>query len=62
MGLRAYWRCTNPNPVRSYTIAAWQILAALFLHRLIYIIVISQCVPGVLNPGFAGKASPYSTS
>lgn len=59
MGLRACWRCTNPNPVRSYTIEPWQIFAALFLHRLIYVIVISQCLLGVFNLCLAGNGIPF---
>ena len=45
---RFYWRQANPNPIYSYSIRNWQKLAALSLHRLIYIIMFLQCLLGIL--------------
>lgn len=45
---RLTWRNLNPNPVRSYSIKTWQKLMAISLHRSIYIILITQCILGLL--------------
>jgi cytochrome b561 len=72
---RFTWRNLNPNPIHSYSIKNWQKLLALSLHRSIYVIIIAQCVLGVLMlltgsevlhffnifdlPPLLGKASIY---
>lgn len=45
---RLTWRNLNPNPVRSYSIKTWQKLMAISLHRSIYVILITQCILGLL--------------
>ena len=45
---RLTWRTINQNPIDSYSIKKWQKLTAISLHRSIYIIIISQCVLGIL--------------
>jgi len=45
---RLTWRQLNPNPIHSYSIKPWQKLLAISLHRSIYVIMISQCVLGLL--------------
>lgn len=45
---RLTWRNLNPNPIYSYSIKAWQKLLAISLHRSIYIIIITQCLLGIL--------------
>jgi cytochrome b561 len=49
MFLRFFWRCTNLNPVHFYRISDWQKFAAIFLHRLIYFILITQSLVGLCN-------------
>lgn len=49
MLLRVYWRCSNLNPVNSYSIRKWQKFAARSLHLCIYIVVITQSLSGLLN-------------
>ena len=44
--VRYYWRQVNSNPVFSYDIAVWQKYAAVYLHRLIYLTLLFQCVLG----------------
>ena len=56
---RLTWRCKNINPVRSYSIKTWQKFSAFFLHRLIYAIIITQCVTGVLNLLFVGSGISF---
>lgn len=45
---RLLWRNLNQNPIYSYSIQPWQKLAAISLHRSIYVILITQCVLGLL--------------
>ena len=45
---RLTWRNLNPNPIHSYHIKSWQKLLAISLHRSIYIILITQCILGLL--------------
>lgn len=45
---RLYWRTTNINPVKFYKLHSWQKLVAVSLHRSIYIVLITECVIGVL--------------
>ncbi len=45
---RVTWRTLNPNPIHSYSIKPWQKLLAISLHRSIYIIIIAQCLLGIL--------------
>ncbi|KQT42467.1 MULTISPECIES: cytochrome b [unclassified Methylophilus] len=45
---RLTWRNLNPNPIHSYSIKPWQKLVAISLHRSIYIIIITQCLLGLL--------------
>jgi cytochrome b561 len=49
MSLRLYWRSTNENPVHSYNIHSWQKYSAIFLHRVIYFVLITQSLSGLLN-------------
>jgi cytochrome b561 len=56
---RLTWRCKNINPVRSYSIKSWQKFSAFFLHRLIYAVIITQCVAGLLSLSFAGSGIPF---
>lgn len=59
MLLRVYWRITNLNPVRSYHIPDWQKFAAIFLHRMIYVVVITQSLVGLCNLLFAGRGISF---
>ena len=52
---RLTWRNLNPNPIHSYNIKAWQKLLAISLHRSIYVILISQCLLGLLILLSSGK-------
>jgi len=45
---RLRWRHLNLNPIHSYSIQPWQKLLAISLHRSIYIIIITQCLLGLL--------------
>ena len=45
---RLTWRNLNPNPIYSYSIKTWQKLLAISLHRSIYLIIITQCLLGIL--------------
>ena len=45
---RLTWRNLNPNPIYSYSIKPWQKLLAISLHRSIYVIIIAQCIAGIL--------------
>lgn len=57
--LRFYWRQVNLNPVLSYDIAGWQKYTAIYLHRLIYIILIFQCVLGFVMLFFSGEVVSF---
>lgn len=59
MTSRVYWRVSNHNPVRSYSIANWQKFAAITLHWSIYIVVITQSVSGLFNLFFSGAGIPF---
>lgn len=52
---RLTWRNVNHNPIKSYSIKSWQRLAAFSLHRCIYIILIAQCVAGIMMLITAGE-------
>lgn len=52
---RLAWRNVNHNPIKSYSIKSWQKLAAISLHRCIYIVLIAQCVAGIVMLVTAGK-------
>ena len=56
MTTRLTWRNLNPNPIHSYGIKTWQKLLAISLHRSIYIIVITQCLLGILLWLSSGKS------
>lgn len=58
MSLRVLWRWTNDNPVHSYSIHNWQKFAAKFLHRSIYVVVITQGLIGLVNLVSAGSGIP----
>jgi cytochrome b561 len=45
---RLTWRNLNPNPIHSYSIKPLQKLLAISLHRSIYVIIITQCILGLL--------------
>lgn len=45
---RFTWRYLNINPIKSYSIKNWQKLIAVSLHRTIYIVIISQCIFGIV--------------
>ena len=45
---RLTWRNFNHNPIKSYRIKGWQKLTAISLHRSIYIVLIAQCVAGIV--------------
>lgn len=45
---RLTWRNMNINPIKSYSMKVWQKIAAISLHRCIYIVLITQCVIGIL--------------
>lgn len=47
MLMRFSWRLNSLNPVRSYTVSAWQQRAAISLHWFLYAVVISQCLVGL---------------
>lgn len=49
MCTRFAWRLSNPNPVRSYAIRAWQQRAAISVHWFIYALIITQCMVGVVQ-------------
>ena len=55
MTTRLTWRNLNPNPIDSYGIKTWQKLLAISLHRSIYIIVLTQCLLGMLLWLSSGK-------
>lgn len=59
MSVRLTWRCTNENPVYSYNIKNWQKFAACFLHGLIYVVVITQSLIGLMNLISAGSGVPF---
>ena len=59
MGLRVYWRLTNVNPVLSYSIRNWQKVCAVFLHRTIYFVVITQALTGIASLVSGGLAIPF---
>ena len=59
MGLRVYWRLTNVNPVLSYSIRNWQKVCAVFLHRTIYFVVITQALTGIASLISGGSAIPF---
>lgn len=46
---RFCWRQTNHNPIHYYSLKPWQTLAAITLHRCIYIVLITQCLVGMLS-------------
>lgn len=46
---RLTWRKINHNPIKSYSIKNWQKLAAISLHRCIYIVLIAQCIVGIVT-------------
>jgi cytochrome b561 len=52
---RLTWRNVNHNPIKSYSIKSWQKLAAISLHRCIYIVLIAQCVAGIAMLITTGK-------
>lgn len=52
---RLGWRQVNHNPIHSYSIKRWQKLTAISLHRSIYIILITQCVTGIVVAITAGQ-------
>lgn len=45
---RLIWRNINHNPIHSYSIKNWQKLVAISLHKCIYIILIVQCIVGIV--------------
>lgn len=53
---RLTWRNLNPNPIYSYSIKAWQKLLAISLHRSIYVIIMTQCLLGILMLLTGGEA------
>lgn len=53
---RLLWRNLNQNPIHSYSLQPWQKLAALSLHRSIYVILLAQCVLGLLILLSSGEA------
>ena len=59
MGLRVYWRLANFNPVLSYGIRNWQKVCAVFLHRTIYFVVITQALTGIASLVSGGLAIPF---
>ena len=59
MGLRVFWRRSNVNPVLSYSIRNWQKFCAVNLHRLIYVIVITQALTGIASLVSGGSAIPF---
>ena len=59
MGLRVYWRLANVNPVLSYSIRNWQKSCAVFLHRTIYLVVITQALTGIAGLVSGGSAIPF---
>ena len=59
MGMRVYWRRTNVNPVLSYDIRNWQKVCAVNLHRLIYVVVITQALTGIASLVSGGAAIPF---
>ncbi len=59
MSFRVCWRATNLNPVPSYSLPDWQKFAAIFLHRMIYFVVVTQSLCGLCNLFFAGHDIPF---
>lgn len=59
MALRVYWRLSNVNPVLSYSIRNWQKICAVFLHRTIYLVVITQALTGIASLVSGGSAIPF---
>jgi cytochrome b561 len=52
---RLSWRNINHNPIKSYRIKGWQKLAAISLHRSIYVVLIAQCIAGIVTLITMGK-------
>lgn len=46
---RLRWRQTNHNPIHSYSLKPWQKLAAISLHRSIYLVLLAQCLVGMIS-------------
>lgn len=57
--MRFYWRQVNLNPVLSFDIAVWQKYTAIYLHRLIYTILIFQCVLGLVMLFFSEEVVSF---
>ena len=52
---RLTWRNVNHNPIKSYSIKSWQKLAAISLHRCIYVVLVAQCIAGIMMLITAGE-------
>lgn len=46
---RLGWRVANPNPVRGWNLSPGQQLFAISVHRLMYVVVISLCLCGIVG-------------
>ncbi len=53
---RFTWRVNNLNPIDSYEIQSWQKILAKSLHRCIYLILIIQCLAGIITIFFNGES------
>lgn len=47
MVLRLIWRGVNLNPLHSYNLHSWQKKLAFIIHRLIYFVLIFECLIGL---------------
>ena len=45
---RLAWRLANPNPLLGYPLASWHRMAALTIHRCLYVVVLTLCGCGLL--------------
>ena len=53
---RLGWRWSNPNPVRSWSLSPGHCFFAITVHRLMYVVVISLCLCGIVAVVTGGAA------
>lgn len=58
MCARLAWRWGNPNPVHRFRLAPWRRALALGVHRSLYVMVIGQCLAGLVALAASGAAVP----
>ena len=53
---RLGWRLSNPNPVRSWNLSPGHRFLAITVHRLMYVVLISLCLCGIVGVVTGGAA------